>query len=107
MAAPPQAEPESVPASLVQQLTRERTEDGESLHAIVRSSFVAGDRLAVVHLAFSPPLTKAPQLAAYAIDDSGAEARVTAAETYGARIEVRLPQPAADGQTVLIEVVGS
>jgi hypothetical protein len=105
----PLDEPAEEPISehLVQQLTRESNANGgESLHALVRVSCTAGDRLAVVHLAFCPPLAATPKLTAHALDDSGAEAKVTLAETYGARIELRLPDPASDGDSVLLEVVG-
>jgi len=99
---------EAISAALVQSLTRERTDDGgEALHALVRADCEAGDRVAVVHLAFCPPLAAAPELAAHVLDDSGAEARIALAQPYGARIELRLPQPATAGQTVLVEVVGT
>ena len=102
-----ESETEEVSDSLVQQLTRVRNPaGGESLHALVRVAWPAGDSLAVVHLAFCPPLDRAPRLTAHALDDSGAEAKVTLAETYGARIEVRFPGPAVENRTVLLEVVG-
>jgi len=106
---PPLDEPTEEPISehLVQQLTRQRNASGgESLHALLRVSCTPGDRLAVVHLAFCPPLEAAPELTAHALDDSGAQAKITLAEIYGARIELRLPSPASDGDSVLLEVVG-
>ena len=91
----------------MQQLTRHRTESGgESIHAILRASCEPGDARVVIHLTFCPPLARAPKLAAYPIDDSGAEAAIALAESYGARIELRLPRPAAAGDQVLLEVVG-
>jgi len=98
---------ESISDQLVQQLTRERTATGgESIHALVRVTCPPGDRLAVVHLAFCPPLEATPRLAAHVLDDSGAEVKITLAQTYGTRIEVRLPRAASNGSTVLLEVVG-
>ncbi len=99
---------DSISEHLIQQLTRERTTAGnEALHALVRATCTPGDRLAVVHLAFCPPLDSAPRLTAHVLDDSGAEAKITLAETYGTRIEVRLPRPAGEaGVGVLLEVVG-
>ena len=79
----------------------------KSLHALVRAACEPGDRVAVVHLAFCPPLAHPPKLTAHVLDDSGAEAGITLAQPYGARIELRLPQPATAGQTVLVEVVGT
>jgi hypothetical protein len=98
---------ESVSEQLIQQLRRERTPSGgETIHALVRATCPPGDRFAVVHLAFCPPLDCAPRLAAHVLDDSGAEAKITSAQTYGMRIELRLPQIARGGQSILLEVVG-
>jgi hypothetical protein len=106
-AAPSEATEESISDALVQQLTRQQTKSGgESIHAILRAACEPGDSRVVVHLAFCPPLAKAPKLAAYPLDESGAEASTTVAETYGARIELRLPRPAAAGEHILLEVVG-
>ena len=98
---------ETISEQLVQQLTRARTATGgESIHALVRVTCQPGDRLSVVHLAFCPPLDAKPRLTAHVLDDSGAEAKITLAETYGARIEVRLPRVANDGEAILLEVLG-
>jgi hypothetical protein len=98
---------EAISEQLVQQISRERIPaGGESIHALVRATIPPGDRLAAVHLAFCPPLDAAPRLSAHVLDDSGAEAKITLAESYGSRIEVRLPTVARHGQTVLLEVLG-
>jgi hypothetical protein len=98
---------EAISPALVQSLTRERTADGEALHALVRATCEPGDRVAVVHLAFCPPLVAPPELTAHVLDESGAQAQITLAQPFGARIEVRLPRPASPGQQVLLEVLGS
>jgi hypothetical protein len=96
-----------IPAGLVQQLTRVREGDRESLHALVRAEIPGGDRLAVLHLSFCPPLGEAPELRAHAVEAEDAEVRVTLAETFGARIEVRLPREDAAARSVLVEVLGT
>jgi hypothetical protein len=101
------AEEAEIPAGLVQQLTRVREGDRESLHALVRAEIPGGDRLAVLHLSFCPPLAEAPELTAHAVDADGAEVRVTQVETFGARIEVRLPRDEAAPRSVLVEVLGT
>jgi hypothetical protein len=98
---------EAIPGNLSQQLTRVRAADGsESLHALARADVPAGDRLAVVHLALCPPLEGPPELTAHAIDADDADVRITAAETYGVRLEVRLLQTAREPRQVLVEVLG-
>jgi hypothetical protein len=99
-------EPE-LPSGLIQQITRTREEDHETIHALVRASIAADDRLAIVHLSFCPPLVAQPELTAHALDADDAEIRITQTETFGTRLEVRLPQVAASPRDVLVEVLGA
>jgi hypothetical protein len=61
----------------------------------------------VLHLAFCPPLEGAPQLTAHALDADDAEVRITTAESYGLRLEVRLSKNVMQPRRVLVEVLGS
>lgn len=99
-------EPE-IPSGLVQQITRVRETNRESLHALVRAEIPRGDQLAVVHLSFCPPLDSRPELTAHALDADNADVRITQAETFGARLEIRSPRAEAAARQVLIEVLGS
>src|SRR5262245_54314367 len=102
-----QEEEPKLPANLLQQVTRVLDETGgESVHAVLRAVVPAGDRQGTVHVAFCPPLVQAPQLVAHALDGA-ADVRITQAETFGARLELRLPATAAEDQGVLVEVIGS
>jgi len=95
------------PAGLVQQLTRVREDDRESIHALFETHIAAGDRLGVAHLAFCPPLAARPELTAHAVDGAEAEVRITQIETFGARLEVRLTQAADQPRRILAEAIGS
>jgi len=100
----------AVPAGLMQQLTRVREADHESIHALVRTEIPAGDRLGIVHLAFCPPLAGKPELTAHAIESSvahGVDVHVMQSESFGARIEMRSPRALLQPQCMLIEVIGS
>jgi hypothetical protein len=100
-------EPE-IPDGLVQQVTRvQESANRESIHALVQANIPAGDRLAIVHLAFCPPLAARPELTAHAIDADEIDVKVTQLETFGARLEARLPQVTEQPQRVMIEVLGS
>jgi len=102
------AEPEAeLPAGLVQQLTRIREDDRESIHALLLAEIPPDDRLAIIHVAFCPPLEATPELIAHALDTDDADVRITQAETFGARIEVRLPEVVIEKRNVLVEVLGS
>jgi hypothetical protein len=103
----PAAEEAEIPAGLVQQVTRVREGERESLHALVRADIAGGDRLAVLHLSFCPPLAEALELTAHAVDAENVEVRVTQAEMFGARIEVRLPREEAEPRGVMVEVLGT
>jgi hypothetical protein len=95
------------PAGLVQQLTRVRENGRESVHATLLAEIPANDRHAALHIAFCPPLDAVPDLTAHALNADDADVRVTQAETFGARIEVRLPRTQAEKRAVLVEVLGS
>jgi hypothetical protein len=98
---------EVISANITQQLTRVREAGGtESIHALARADVPAGDRLAVVHLALCPPLEGTPELTAHAIDADNVEVRITTAETYGVRLEVRLERTTPTPRQVLVEVLG-
>jgi hypothetical protein len=94
------------PPGLVQQVTRVLDDGVETVHAVLRAQIEAGDRQAIVHVAFCPPLAMTPELTAHAID-SEAEVKITQAESFGARLEVRLPAEACAEQAVLVELLGS
>jgi hypothetical protein len=96
-----------IPRGLVQQFTRIRDGDRESIHALVKADVAAHDHLAVVHLSFCPPLAAPPQLSAYALNADDAEVRITQAETFGTRLEVRLPAAKETPRALLVEVLGS
>ena len=100
------SEPE-VPVGLIQQVTRVVEDGRESIHALSKAEIAADDRLAVVHIAFCPPLTDPPELSAHALDCDDAEIRITQAESFGARIEVRLATISQTPRSLLIEVLGS
>lgn len=99
-------EPE-IPVGLIQQLTRVREGDHESIHALVQAKIPANDRQAILHLAFCPPLADKPELTAHALDCDDADVRITQAETFGTRLEVRLPVVSGNGHNVVVEILGS
>jgi hypothetical protein len=96
-----------IPAGLLQQVTRVLEDGRESIHALVQANIAANDRLAIVHLAFCPPLANRPELTAHALEMDEADVRITQAETFGARLEVRLPAVVPAERSFLIEVLGS
>jgi hypothetical protein len=100
------AEPE-MPPGLVQQVTRVVEEGRESIHVLIKANIPASDRLAVVHIAFCPPLAEQPELTAHALDCDEAEIRITQSESFGARLEARLPSASAAPRSLVIELIGS
>jgi hypothetical protein len=102
----PEDDSDLVPPNLMQQVTRLSEEEGERVHALAKVAIEAGDCLGVLHLAFGPPLASHPKLTACVVDEPQASVRVTDAEIFGARVEVRLPQPALQSRAVWVEVQG-
>jgi hypothetical protein len=100
------AEPEIAPG-LVQQLTRIVEEGRETIHGLLKAEVAANDRLAVVHIAFCPPLRERPELSAHALDCDEAEIRLTQVESFGVRLEARLPAVSDEPRSLMIEIIGS
>lgn len=101
-----EGEADPLSPNLVQQVTRVLEEDGERVHVLAKVAIEAGDCMGVLHLALSPPLDSPPDLAACVVDEPGATVRVTDAESYGARVEVRLLQPVSQRRAVWLEIHG-
>ncbi|MBN2024349.1 MAG: hypothetical protein JW809_16320 [Pirellulales bacterium] len=87
----------------VQQLVRARTPDGgQRVSGWLRIDVVAGQRTANAHVAFCPPLDRAP--AVEVEQSSGPAARIKTAQclAYGVRFDLKLSQPLAQQSVVAI-----
>lgn len=94
---------ELLPENVTQQLTRLRLADGvEAIEGLLRCTFAAGEQMQVVHLAFCPPLQRAPELQLDQLDGPEATLRPTTVESFGARLEIRLSQPEATACDVVL-----
>jgi hypothetical protein len=73
-----------------QHLTRRTTPDGlDCLEALLRVTFAAAEREAVIHLPLHPPFPNPPEVECEPLDDADLTFKVTTAQPYGVRIEVR------------------
>lgn len=98
---------EAYPASLLQQIVRTRGEaGGEAIHAVLRAEFQPGEQVQVLHIAFCPPLANPPRLQAMTPGRTAADVKVTAAHTFGARLEVHLASPAVESIELIVELMG-
>lgn len=95
-----------LPEEVFQQITRFRDGKQERVAAMLRVSFAAGQRVSVTHLAFCPPLGGIPELAAEVTEGADASVTITNPQPFGARLEVRLAEPAEDAGNVFVEVAG-
>jgi hypothetical protein len=90
---------------LLQQLSRLRDRDGvESIAGVLRAEFVAGQRTAELYIGFCPPFEGTPTVEAE--QTAGPPARVTTGQClpHGARIDVRLNQPADAAECIEVDV---
>ncbi|MGV3607309.1 MAG: hypothetical protein ACO1RA_12965 [Planctomycetaceae bacterium] len=111
---PPSEEFSEESASLYQRWTRQRDEEAqqETLHGILRADFAAGDPLVILHVSFCPVLDSIPELQCEVSGDLSPEApdatiKITLAETFGARIEVRLQQKPPAPLSLFVELFGT
>lgn len=83
----PTPHPASNPET-TQWMSRSRVEGMDVAEGSFRIRFAAGQRLAPVHLPFSPPLADTPEFECEPADESDLRFRTTAVHAYGVRIEV-------------------
>ena len=78
---------------IVQQLYRVRGDDGrELIYGTLRADFHPGQRTAVLHVGFCPPLPYLPEIEADPLPSSSARLKVVQAMAHGARLDVRLSE---------------
>jgi hypothetical protein len=76
--------------SIVQWMTRRRLPDGgEVVEGAVRIDLDPAEKVGVAHLSFVPPLACDPKAECHLLCDFGGRVRITAARSYGLRIEAR------------------
>lgn len=99
--------PEAVLEGAWQQVTRARTPEGELITGWVKTEFQPGERTAVLHVAFCPPLEKVPEIEIEQL--SGPAARIKAAQVLpqGARFEIRLNVPAVETESLMVAFVAA
>jgi hypothetical protein len=104
--AEPLTEADNDADDVVQQLFRVRSESGsEEIYGTLRADFHRGQRTAVLHVGFCPPLTHRPEVEAEALGDPGyATVKTVQALAHGARLDVRLAAPAEDDCRVWIDM---
>ncbi len=90
--------------AVVQQLTRMKPPAGpEMVVGWLRLPLEPGQRSGVLHAAFCPPLEGPPIIEFEQIDGPPARIKVTQAYAYGARFEVKLPQPIEEAGFVVVQ----
>ena len=97
---------EAMDPNLVQQLIRSCDDEGnESMAGKVRLNIAAGQQTGRVHIAFSPPFMKSPEVYIEPGDcDVEFQVKLSQAFAHGARIDVRLSEVAESDTRVWLEV---
>jgi hypothetical protein len=91
--------------SVSQQCARRRDDDvnSEVVEGWLRVAFVAGQRHATAHISLCPPLAGAPECQAEQAAGPPAGVKVAQVLSYGARLEVKLDEPADAATSVIVE----
>jgi hypothetical protein len=93
---------------IVQHLYRVRDGDGrEVVYGTLRADFHPGQRTAVLHVGFCPPLEYLPEIEAAALPDSVARLKVVQSLAHGARLDVRLPETPVQDCHVWIDMAAT
>jgi hypothetical protein len=90
---------------VLQELTRTRDARGvESIRGQLRADFAAGQRHTTLHVGFCPPLERLPVVEVEIADGPDAVVKVVQAFAHGARLELRLSEPADEPCEVIVEL---
>ncbi|NQV26350.1 MAG: hypothetical protein HQ518_18500 [Rhodopirellula sp.] len=90
-----------------QWMSRSQVDGLDVAEGAFRVRFAAGQRLAPVHLPFSPPLADTPEFECEPADDSDLRFRTTAVHAYGIRIEVSRSSDCNEEATVEVAWMAS
>lgn len=92
-----------LPETAIQHLTRSRLPDGsETLSGWVRVPWVAGQRVASVHVAFCPPFPSTPEVRVEQCEGPAAQIKTVQVLPYGVRFDLKLNQSGpSDAEAVL------
>jgi hypothetical protein len=94
--------------TIVQQLFRVRDAEGrEAVYGTVQAEFALGQRTTTLYVGFCPPLGCAPQVVAVAPGCPEVQVKVAQTLAHGARLDVRLPEPAEEACRVPIDLAAS
>jgi len=89
---------------VLQQLTRSRSADGvETIRGELVAEFAAGDRIAILHIAFCPPFERLPTVEARRTSGPTCEVKIAQILHQGARLEVRISRASTSARRATIE----
>ena len=104
----PAQSPQPLDEEIVQHLYRVRNDDGsELIYGTLRADFQSGQRTAVLHVGFCPPLPYVPEIEAEALPGSEARLKIVQALAHGARLNVRLPSTPVEDCHVWIDMAAT
>jgi len=90
---------------IVQQLFRVREDQGqEVIYGTLRADFQAGQRTAVIHVGFCPPLEYLPEIEAESLPGQTTRIKVVQALPHGVRLDVRLSTAAEESCQAWIDM---
>ncbi|MCG8451096.1 MAG: hypothetical protein MI725_16125 [Pirellulales bacterium] len=91
--------------AIVQQLFRVRDDHAhEVIYGTLRADFQTGQRTAVVHVGFCPPLEYLPEIEAESLPGQPTRIKVVQALSHGVRLDVRLPTEAEENCHVWVDM---
>jgi hypothetical protein len=101
---PPSVSSEPEDELVVQEIVRVRGVSGaEAIRGTLVADFAAGQRHAMLHVGFCPPLDGAPTIEVELVDGPDAAVKVTQAFAHGAAFELRLAEPAEEACAATVE----
>lgn len=101
------ASDEGLSPDLVQRMTRRIDGDVESIVCLMRATFEPGQRQASLHASFCPPLEAEPSCECEQVEGPEAVLKLTQAESFGARVDLRLSRGPETEVAVVVRITAS
>lgn len=101
------ASDESLSPDLIQQMTRRIDGDAEIIVCLMRATFEPGQRQASLHASFCPPLEAEPSCDCEHVEGPEATLKLTQAESFGARVDLRLSRRPETEVAVVVRITAT
>lgn len=98
---------ETIDADLIQFQERHRRDGKETIQGVIRVSVTEDQRTVIEHVVFHPPLPGIPEVVVDWLEGPECQIRITRAERFGLRFELRLSQNPTENSSIVFQYLAT